>query len=195
MNYKVLKKLFSDHESSCPDFHLTAYITFSSFGPEDTKEYPWEARTYIVSSDNKAFQADKGGYSIFGSSLDGAACCVRLEHYMAEEHGGKDGWIVEDCWIVSYLLIECSDCNISIPKLFNARNDAVEYMLTQLAEKGELDVEKLKKDYSATQELFEDGMYGAGKDTAWLATQYEDWHWNIQPTYISSPLNVSFEHE
>lgn len=56
MNYKQLTHLFYQHESGAPERHLTAYITFSSFGPENTKEYPWEARTYVVSSDNKAFQ-------------------------------------------------------------------------------------------------------------------------------------------
>ena len=38
---------------------------------------------------------------------------------MKEEHGGKDGWVVEDCGIAGYLLIECSDCNISVPKLLH----------------------------------------------------------------------------
>lgn len=40
MNYSKLKTLFCKHESENPSTHLTAYITFSSFGPENTKEYP-----------------------------------------------------------------------------------------------------------------------------------------------------------
>lgn len=47
--------------------------------------------------DNKAFQPNMGGYSIF-------ACClnvtsdqgIRLDWYMAEE-GNSGGWKVEDC--------------------------------------------------------------------------------------------------
>ena len=45
MNYKQLTDLFYQHEGGAPEHHLTAYITFSSFGPENTKEYSWEART------------------------------------------------------------------------------------------------------------------------------------------------------
>lgn len=117
MNYSKLKTLFCKHESENPSTHLTAYITFSSFGPENTKEYPWEARTYAVSSDNKAFQPNMGGYSIFGSCLDGTDRCVRLEAYMAEERGGKNGWAVEDCCIVGYMLMEHhGDYGIGTPK-------------------------------------------------------------------------------
>lgn len=123
MKYQELKELFCQHECTCPSTHLTAYITFSSFGPENNKDYPWESRTYVVSSDNKAFQPNMGGYSIFGSCLDGGDRCIRLENYMADERGGKSGWIVEDCCIVGYLLVEASDmrippriCSIPLPK-------------------------------------------------------------------------------
>ena len=40
-----------------------------------------------------------GGYSIYASSLDGSDKCVRLEAYMADEHGGKDGWKIEKCYV------------------------------------------------------------------------------------------------
>ena len=77
--------------------HLDGLITFS----EDsfTKPYSLEARTYMVSSQNKAFQPNMGGYSIFGSALDGSDSYVRLEQYMASEKGGKDGWKIERCYI------------------------------------------------------------------------------------------------
>ena len=39
------------------------------------------------------------GYSIYGSSLDETDYGVRLEAYMAEERGGRDGWRVEKCYI------------------------------------------------------------------------------------------------
>lgn len=105
MNYQELKSLFCKHESSAPNIHLTAYITFSSFGPENTKEYPWEARTYVVSSDNKAFQPNMGGYPIFENFLDSTDRCIRLESYIKEERGGADGWVVEECCIIGYLLL------------------------------------------------------------------------------------------
>ena len=61
--------------------------------------YTEEQRTYVVSSNNKAFIEGMGGYSIYASSLDGSDKCVRLEAYMADEHGGKDGWKIEKCYV------------------------------------------------------------------------------------------------
>ena len=63
-----------------------------------TEPYTEEQRTYVVSSDNKAYRPKMGGYSIYASSLDGKDRMVRLEQYMAAEHGGKDGWKVERCY-------------------------------------------------------------------------------------------------
>lgn len=56
-------------------------------------------KAYVVSSNNKAFIEGMGGYSIYASSLDGSDKCVRLEAYMADEHGGKDGWKIEKCYV------------------------------------------------------------------------------------------------
>lgn len=193
MEYKQLKDLLFQHECKYPDTHLTAYITFASFGPGNKTEYPWKSRTYLVSSDNKAFQPNKGGYSIFGSCLDGTDPCLRLEGLMAAECGGKDGWIVEDCGIVSYLLIECSDCNISVPKLFYTRSEAVACMLSRLAETGELDAEQMKKDFAATKELFEEDCYRVSRDSAWLADLCVDWRWSIQIAQNIVPyLNIVY---
>ena len=192
MDYKQLKQLFSQHERKHPKTHLTAYITFSYFGSNAKADYPWKSRTYIVSSDNKAFQPDMGGYSIFGSCLNGTDVSVRLEHYMKEEHGGKDGWIVEECCIVGYLLIASSDLSTLSAELFYTYSDAVDNMLSQMADKGDLDAEQLKKDYSGICTLFEDGLYGADKNSAWLADQCENWHWNIQPVYVCSPIKMVF---
>lgn len=195
MNYKELKKLFSDHESRHPQSHLTGYITFSSFGSAQKRDYPWEGRTYVISSDNKAFQPNMGGYSIFGSCLDGTEHGVRLENYMAEECGGPNGWVVEDCCIVGHLLIECSDLSISEPKLFCTLSDAQEYMLRRLADKGELDYEQLKKSFADTKDLFEDGLYGTHDHSAWFADRDEDWHWEIKTVLIFGPLNMVPCHE
>ena len=149
MDYKQLKQMFSQHESSYPKIHLTACITFASCDPEDGEKYPWNnwnGRTYAVSSDNDAFQPNKGGYSIYGSSLNRTSGPqTRLDPYISDEYDRKGGLIVEDCCIVGYLWIECSDCNISPPKLFYTRSDALECMLSRLAETGELDAEQIKK--------------------------------------------------
>lgn len=124
MTYQELRKLFYAHEDKNPSAHLTAYITFSGFGPDSRKTYPWENRTYVISSDNKAFQADKGGYSIFGTSLDGADRGIRLEKYMRDEQGGKDGWTVEDCCLIGYMPVS-HDSGLLLPGLFYTYEEAV----------------------------------------------------------------------
>ena len=97
MTYSTMKNYFRAAERARQ--HLTGYIVFSPASFE--KEYPLESRTYAVSSDNKAFQPNMGGYSIYAGSLDGSDPCVRLEQYMASEYGGKDGWQIERCYMMS----------------------------------------------------------------------------------------------
>lgn len=95
MPYTDLKNLFRKAEDS--GNHIAGYITFT----EDSfdKKYPLESRTYVVCSNNKAFQSGMGGYSIYGSSVDESDPLVRLEMYMRDEQGGADGWIIERCFI------------------------------------------------------------------------------------------------
>ena len=93
MDHMELRKDFRAAEKEGE--HLEGYITFT----EDSfsEPYGWKSRTYRVSSNNKAYQPGKGGYSIFGSSLDGKDIGVRLDCCMAEEKGGEDGWQVDTC--------------------------------------------------------------------------------------------------
>lgn len=79
--------------------HLPGYIVFTP----DSFEIPYDerGRTFGLSSDNKAFQPNMGGYSIYGYCIDGTDPCVRLERYMAVEGGGKDGWKIERCYVMS----------------------------------------------------------------------------------------------
>lgn len=95
MTYAELASAFRKAEDE--GRHITGYIVFT----EDsfTKPYSLEARTYIVSSENKAYQPNMGGYSIFGSSIDGSDINIRLEAYMRDEKGGTDGWKVERCYM------------------------------------------------------------------------------------------------
>ena len=97
MTYSAMRNYFRAAERAGQ--HLTGYIVFSpaSF----TEEYSLESRTYVVSSDNKAFQPNMGGYSIFASSLDGSDRGVRIEQYMASERGGRDGWQTERCYMMA----------------------------------------------------------------------------------------------
>lgn len=97
MTYQEMRKLFRMRENEGGE-HLTGYVVFT----EDSfdKPYSLAARTYEISSYNKAFMPNMGGYSIFGSALDGSDNHVRLDEYMADEKGGKDGWKVEKCYML-----------------------------------------------------------------------------------------------
>ena len=74
--------------------YIVAVITEDSFDVE----YSLDARSYLISSDNKAFIDGMGGYSIFASSLDGSDVGVRLEQYL-EVEGNKNGWKIDYCYI------------------------------------------------------------------------------------------------
>src|SRR5699024_6863922 len=102
MRYDELTQKFRETEKN--GNHLNGYIVFT----EDsfTEKYPLESRTYIVSSDNKAYRPNMSGYSVFGSSLDGTDKNVRLDAYMAAEKGGKDGWKIKRCYIKEREMIE-----------------------------------------------------------------------------------------
>jgi hypothetical protein len=197
MNYKELKQLFLEHEQNCPEAPLTAYITFSSFGPENQEEYSWESRTYVISSDNKAFQPTMGGYSIFGHCLDGKSDpCLRLDYYMSEERGGKNGWVVEECCIVGYLLTDCSDVTVPTSELFYEYSQAHKHMLAQLAQVGELDAACLEEACKGTMCASEEDFYRIQKDSAWLSDQSTmDCYWSIQPVRIYSLTRIVVGHE
>ncbi len=97
MSYREMRDKFRSAEKEMSGRHLGGYIVFTA--DSFTKPYSEESRTYFVSSDNKAFQPNMGGYSIFASAIDGSDPLVRLEAYMAAEKGGKDGWKVERCYM------------------------------------------------------------------------------------------------
>ena len=96
MTYEEMTSRFREVERSGGN-SVVGFIVFSADSFD--KDYPEAARTYAVSSNNKAFMPNMGGYSIYGSSLDGSDRNVRLERYMAKEHGGKDGWKIERCYM------------------------------------------------------------------------------------------------
>lgn len=97
MSYSEMTGKFYEAERSGTGQHLTGYIVFS----QDSFKEPYKeaARTYVVSSNNKAFMPGMGGYSIYGSAMDGSDPCVRLERYMQDEKGGADGWKIERCYM------------------------------------------------------------------------------------------------
>ena len=95
MSYQQLKAYLRQAEKDRS--HTVGYIVFTADSFD--KSYTEEERTYVVGSNNKAFIEGMGGYSIYASSLDGSDKNVRLEAYMADEYGGKDGWKIEKCYV------------------------------------------------------------------------------------------------
>lgn len=92
LTYSELADRFRNAESEGKK-HLTGYIVFSQ--ESFNKPYDEKSRTYAVSSDNKAFKAGLGGYSIYDSCLDGSDPCVRLDGYMR----GENAWKIEKCYL------------------------------------------------------------------------------------------------
>ena len=97
MTYQKMRSYFRAAERK--NQHLTGYIVISQASFEET--YSLESRTYVVSSDNKAYQPNMGGYSIFAVALDGSDNGVRLEQYLSTEYGGQDGWQIERCYMAA----------------------------------------------------------------------------------------------
>lgn len=72
---------------------VSGYIVFSQSNFE--KPYSIESRTYEVSNNNKAFIPGMGGYSVYGSSIDGTDVGVRLDRYIRAD----DPWEIERCYM------------------------------------------------------------------------------------------------
>ena len=110
MEYKQLKEIFCRHEREHPGTHLTAYITFLPLDTPNKMANSWENRTYRISSDNKAFQPNKGGYSIFGSSLNRTiGPQTRLDPYISDEYDRKGGLVVEDCCCIGAGAVDANE--------------------------------------------------------------------------------------
>lgn len=93
MSYQEMTKRFREAENNRGE-HLTGYVVFT----EDSfdKPYSEESRTYVISSNNKAFQSGMGGYSIyalylkcinvffcfFNFSVDGSSLRQQLSFYL-----------------------------------------------------------------------------------------------------------------
>lgn len=101
MSYNELKKRFREAEEKGKE-HLKGYITFTS--DSFTEPYSEESRTYVVSSNNKAFIPNMGGIPSIDLLADGQRFDVRLEHILAAERGGKDGWKIEKCCLEDILV-------------------------------------------------------------------------------------------
>lgn len=95
LSYEQLKEIFKNNEKNkLPE--IKGYIVFKQ--ENFSEPYTETQRTYEVSSHNKAFMPDMGGFSIWGSNIAGDDINVRLERYM-KDCGVYDGWEIERCYI------------------------------------------------------------------------------------------------
>lgn len=92
LSYREMADIFT-HANKIGHNAICGYIVFdqSSF----QKEYSERSRTYGVSSDNKAYKPDMGGYSIYAACLDGTDQCIRLDGYLR----GEKPWKIEKCYM------------------------------------------------------------------------------------------------
>ena len=97
--YSLLHQIFCAWEATKPSRHLSAVIVFTA----DSFSYPYRivSRSFVVSSDNKAFQPNTNNTSVFGSCLDGGESNVRLDAFMASGNGGEAVWKVEACYLLA----------------------------------------------------------------------------------------------
>lgn len=101
MTYSDMKRIFQAWERSkeAKDYKLVGEVTFTAENWPDSI-YSEESRTCEVSSNNKAYMPNMCEYSIYGRALDGSNNEVRLDWYIADEIGKKNGWEVEKCEII-----------------------------------------------------------------------------------------------
>lgn len=85
-----IKKVSFGELVNTSDNWKTAVIVFSN--DSWSRDYSLDSRSYEISSDNKYFDANMGGNSLYGNALDGSDNFVRLDHYLGT-------WTIEYCYI------------------------------------------------------------------------------------------------
>ena len=192
MKYKELRNILcaaaAEHKT------IEAFVTFTPDSFPGT-EHPLPERTYWFTPKEKAFSADKGGYSIFGNCMDGSDMGVRLELYMADEKGGKNGWKTENCGIVKYQLLAAYEREMCVIGYFNTLKEANRAMWTEMANAVNCTPEEL---YDFIQENELDGECGFGAHSAWAndaGPEDGNVDWKIVPIYMDGANIVIFEED
>ena len=192
MEYKELRNILcaaaAEHKT------IEAFVTFTQDSFPGT-EYTLPERTYWFTSKEKAFSADKGGYSIFGNCMDGSDMGVRLELYMADEKGGKNGWKTENCGIVKYQLLAAYEREMCVIGYFNTLKEANRAMWEEMANAVNCTPEEL---YDFIQENEPAGECGFGALSAWAndaGPEDGNVDWKIVPIYMDGANIVIFEED
>lgn len=95
-DFRGKMSLYNSDFGFLPPIHGVVVFTEDSF----LEQYSLESRSYLVSSDNKAFRIGNYSVSLFGSALDGSDNGAKISEYMRELVGGEDGWEVDYCYFL-----------------------------------------------------------------------------------------------
>ena len=171
---------------------VDAFVTFTPDSFENA--YTQLERTYLFTSNNKAFASPScGGYSIFGDCMDGKDSGVRLERYMADEKGGKDGWKIENCGIIKYQLLSVHEREMSVVGYYVTLKEANSAMWREMADAVHCMPEEL---YGFINKNEPAGECGFGKYSAWANDAGPDdgnVDWKIVPIYMDVDGVVTIE--
>lgn len=184
MEYKALRKILCN--SAIHGKTVEAFVTFSqsSFGSE--KEYKQVERTYTFTSEEKAFNPNANGYSIYGNCMDGNDLGIRLERYIRDEKGGANGWTVENCGIVKYMLTAVYDRSLSVIGYFDTQKDANRAMWLDMAKCVGCEADELAEYIEENT-----GDCEFGPMSAWL-NKRGDLDWTIIPIFMDGEQIVVF---
>lgn len=189
MKYQELKKFLC--KAAKEKRVVDAFVTFTPDSFE--KAYTQLERTYLFASNEKAFSADACGYSIFGNCMDGSDMGIRLERYMADEKGGKNGWKIENCGIIKYQLLSAHEREMSVVGYYDTLKDANHAMWLEMANAVHCMPEEL---YGFINKNELAGECGFGKYSAWANDAGPDdgnVDWKINPIYMDGVGVVGFE--
>lgn len=92
LSYREMSDVFI-HANKIGHKPVRGYIVFDQSGFD--KPYSEESRTYCISSDNKAYRPNMGGYSVYGSCLDGTDICIRMDGFIR----GPQALKIERCYM------------------------------------------------------------------------------------------------
>lgn len=190
MEYKELRNILC--AAAAEGKTVEAFVTFS---PDSFlgANYTRTERTYLFTSNNKAFFPAAGGYSIFGDCMDGKDSNIRLERYMRDEKGGADGWKTENCGIVKYQLLAAYEREMRVIGYFNTLKEANRAMWEEMADAVNCMPEEL---YDFIQENEPAGECGFGVLSAWAndaGPEDGNVDWKIVPIYMDGANIVIFE--
>lgn len=123
MNFQTLKKALC--EANKLGKKVEGYITFTQKCRSSFCSVA--GRTYVISSDSKAFSMWSLGKPLFGTTLDKSDLAAPLDRYM-QPHDGHHGWEIEDCGLVVYELIATFEHKISVLGTYSSHEAAFHAM-------------------------------------------------------------------